>query len=124
MKITNVVDLAYLIRFCSAGAYLKYLWLCHNLLLGVQEVVTKPQSDGISIDARGTDEVVNLDDIVLLPKLAKKSKPRSWRWIGNREILATTVGQKMKFPANLFLLERFFPMDTLVRLKSISCKVS
>jgi len=74
MKITNVVDLAYLIRFCSAGAYLKYLWLCHNLRLGVREVVTKPRSDGISIAARGTNEVVNLDDIVLLPKLAKKSQ--------------------------------------------------
>jgi hypothetical protein len=41
--------------------------------------VTKPQSNGISIDARGTDEVVNLDNIVLLPKLAKRArvnKPR------------------------------------------------
>ena len=91
MKITNVEDLAYLIRFCSAGAYLKYLWLCHDLRLGVQKVATKPWSDGISIVARGTDVVVNLEDIVLMPKLAKNSKLRSWRWIGNREILATTV---------------------------------
>ena len=74
MKITNVVDLAYLICFCSAGAYLKYLWPCHDLRLGVGKVVTKPRCDGISIDARGLDEVVNLDDIVLLPKLANKSK--------------------------------------------------
>jgi hypothetical protein len=109
MKITNVVDSAYLIRFCSAGAYLKYLWLRHDLRLGVQEVVTKPWSDGIGIDTRGTDEVVNLDNIVLFPKLAKKSKPRHWRWVGNREISAMTVGQKNEISRQLvFAREIFF----------------
>ena len=87
MKITNVVDSTYFIRFFSAGAYLKYLWLRHDLRLGVQEVVMKPWRNGISIDARGTDEVVNLDDIILMPKLAKKSEGEQtarlaldWKW--------------------------------------------
>ena len=101
MKITNVVDLAYLIRFFSAGAYLKYLWLRHNLCLGVWKIVTKPQSNGISINARETDEVVNLEDIVLLPKLAKKSEGEQTTRIGNREISATTVEKKNEICVNI-----------------------
>jgi len=75
MKITNFVDSAYLIRFCSAGAYLKYVWLCHDLRLGVQKVVTKPWSNGISFYARGTDEVVNFNDIIIGKK--RKGKLRN-----------------------------------------------
>ena len=102
------MDLAYLIRFCSGGAYLKYLWLCHNLCLGVREVVTKLRSNEISFDARGTDEVVNLDDIVLLPKLAKKSKGEQTAQIGNQEILATTVKQKNDISPQLVFVSKIF----------------
>ena len=108
MKITYVVDLTYLIQFFSAGAYLKDLWLCHNLHLGVQKVVTNPRSNGISIDARATDEVINLDDIVLLPKLAKKSKGEQTVRIGNQEILATTVGHKNVISRQLVFVSEIF----------------
>ena len=75
--------------------------------------MTKPRSNGISIDARGTDEVVNLDDIVLLPKLAKKSKGEQTARIGNQEILATTVRQKNEISRQLVFVSNFFLLDPL-----------
>ena len=57
-----------------SGGLSKILMALSQPHLGVQEVGTKQRGDEISIDARGTDDVVNLDDIVLLPKLAKKSE--------------------------------------------------
>ena len=66
------------------------------------------RSNGISIDARGTDEVVNLEDIVLLPKLAKKSEGEQTQKLEIKKFWHDSRTKKRNFPPICFCASDFF----------------